>query len=188
MGKTTVTCSATDKAGNGQSRSFTVSVAVQTAAQAKQAVLASLQDQLDCTSNRDLRKSLAEAIGHVKDSLAANLWVASGPLADGNHLDPANGGKVFDAEQAAIDALARIKRPAADVKAAMTELATIDGFLAQTAIDDAIAAHADPASVSDAQKAIANAQADLAKGNLDQAIDHWKKAWRTVTPPPPAAG
>ena len=184
VGATTVTCSATDKAGNTASRSFTVKVTIQTAVQAKQAVLASLRDELDCTASRDLRSRLGDAIGHIQDSLAVSLWVAGGPRADGNHLDPANGGKVFDAEKAAVDALAGIRKPSAQVKTAMTELVTIDEFLAQTAVGDAIAAHADSAKISAAQKEMANGRAALAKGCYDQAIDHWKAAWRGVTPTP----
>ncbi len=184
-GTTTVTCTATDKAGNSQSRTFTVAVtgppiAGTNANEVKRAVLASLQAQLAMTSN-DTKHNLSDAIGHIQDSLANDLWVTSGPHADGNHLDHVNGGKVFDAEKAAVSALMGISKPSSEVKAAIEALDAADQLLAQTAIDDAIAAHADPARVSAAQKEMASAQADLAKHRDHLAIDRWKAAWSKVT-------
>jgi len=184
IGVTTVTCTATDKAGNSRSRSFSIAVTIQAAIPAKQAVLASLRAELACTASRDVRNRLSDAIRHLEDSLVASLWVTSGPLADGNHLDPINGDKVFDAEHAAVDALAGIIRPSTAVRAAITQLATVDQFLAQTSIDDAVAAHADPAKIRAARQEMANAQADVAKGRFSLAIAHWKNAWDTVTAPP----
>ena len=192
VGKTTVTCSATDKAGNGQSRTFVVTVTVtatiQTAIDAKRAVLASLKDELRCTWNMDLRKRLADAIGHLEDSLSPNLWVTRGPHADGNHLDPTDGGGVFDAEKAAVDALMGIRSPSAAVEAAIARLVAIDESLAELAVEDAVADRADPVTIAAAKKELVHAQADLAKGCLDSAIDRWKRAWRMATPLPPPIG
>ena len=187
VGITTVTCSATDKAGNSRSRSLSITVtsqAVIRAMQAKQAVLASLQAELARATNEDLRSRLSDAIRHLGDSLATGLWITTGRLADGNHLDPVNGCQVFGAERAAVEVLAGIYRPSKAVAAAITELATIDELLAQTSIDDAIAAHADPAKVSGAQREMADALADLARHHPGLAVDHWRNAWRIATPSP----
>ena len=184
VGPTTVTCSATDKAGNSGSGSFTVTVGVQTAMQAKQAVLAILKEELACTTNRDLKARLADAIGHLKDSLVPGLWVSDGPLADGNHLVPATGGQVFDAEKAAVASLMGIRKPSSAVSAAITTLDAADRLLAQAAIDDAVAAHADPGLIATAQQEMASAQADVAKRRYNLAIDHWKAAWSAVTQQP----
>ena len=184
IGTTTVTCTATDKAGNSESGTFTVTITitVTNANQAKQAVLASLQAQLAATPNRDTKTRLSDAIGHLQDSLDPHLWVVS---ADGNHLDPCSGGKVFDEEKAAVTSLVAISHPAPAINASIAWLEEIDRLLAQTAIDDAIAAHADPSEVGAAQHEMANAEGDLADGHFASAIDHRKSAWRTMTPPPP---
>jgi hypothetical protein len=190
-GVTKVTCTATDKAGNEETGAFTVTVTAQTAKaarEAKQAVLASLRDELVCTTRRDLRDRLSDAIRHLQASLAPGLWVTSGPLDDGNHLDAARGEKVFEAEKAAVTSLMRIRRPSPAVQAAIVTLDAADRLLAQTAIDDATAAGVDPERLAAAGREMASAEGHLSRGGFDHAIDHWKDAWRGVTLLPPTPG
>jgi hypothetical protein len=189
IGTTTVTCTAADKAGNRQSATFTVLVTDRptedtSANEAKQAVLASLAADLAAVRNHASRHDLADAIGHLRGSLDPDLWITSGPHADGNHLDPSTGSRVFDEEQAAVSALMGIRDPAGVFKAAIAALAEVDRLLAQTAIDDAIAEGADPDRVSAAQEEMTSAQGDLVRRRFDLAIDHWRRAWREVTSPP----
>jgi hypothetical protein len=113
--------------------------------------------------------------------------VTSGNRADGNHLDAVNGGKVFDEEKAAEQSLMAIKSPKPAVKTAMPSLDAVDQSLAQTAIDDAVAALADRGQIEAARKEMAAAQHELSKAHFDTAIDRWKAAWRVVTGLPPAA-
>ena len=185
IGATTVTCRATDKAGNTTSKAFTITV--RTLNQTKAAVLSSLQAQLAATKATDTKTRLAQAITHVGNSLAVGLWVTSSPHADGNHLDPVTGGTVFDEEKAAVSSLLGIRHPTATVKAVIASLEKVDRLLAQFAIDDAIAAHADPGQISLAQKQMTTAQTYLSKGHADTAIASWKTAWRLMTPTPPPA-
>ncbi len=180
IGTTTVTCTATDKAGNTTSKTFTVTV--RTLNQTKAAILSSLQAQLAATKVTDTKAKLSDAITHVGNSLAPGFWVTSGPHADGNHLDPVTGGTVFSEEKAAVTSLMGIKSPTAAVKAAIATLDRVDQLLAQFAINDAIAAHADPATISLAQGQMTTAQSYLSKGHADTAIDYWKTVWRLVTP------
>ena len=180
IGTTTVTCTAIDKAGNTTSKTFTVTV--RTLNQTKAAILSSLQAQLAATKVTDTKTKLSSAITHVGNSLALGRWVTSGPHADGSHLDPVIGGTVFDEDKAAVTSLIVIKYPAAALKAAIASLDTVDQLLAQSAINDAIAAHTEPAKITLGQKEMTAAQSYLSKGHFDTAIDHWKAAWRLVTP------
>ena len=140
VGTTTVTCTATDKAGNKASSSFTVRVRLRTARECKEAVLASLTRELASTRDAKARSRLSDAIGHLGDGLAPELWVAGGPLADDNHLDAVSGDRAFDADRAAVDALMGIRRPSNRVKAAIADIESADRAIAQAAIDGAVAA------------------------------------------------
>jgi len=177
IGTTTVVCSATDLAGNSDSKSFYVTVTAPYAT--KQAILAELKG-LGSTGDKENDKKIAEAIRHLERSLSTDLWVTAGPLADGRHLSP-EGKKVFDEEKHVVHQLAQINDPSAALAAQIVDwieqLEDADMILAQTAIDEAT----DAKSIEQANRQMTAAQRELTKGNLDSAFDHWKNAWDKAT-------
>jgi len=168
----------------------------------KQDVLAALS-ALDPTGDKKTDKAIEKAIEHIQKSLNIDpkhpekepkheLWL------DDDHLDPKHGKKVFDEEKKAVHELMKIDAP--DVSGAIDALVSADKILAQTAIDEAIAAAAavgcgeesnDPEckktleEIAKAQNEMAKAQEELdhtkkdgtPDPKYDKAIDHYKKAW-----------
>jgi parallel beta-helix repeat protein len=151
---------------------------------AKQAVLAQLQASVP-TGNKDTDNKLNDAIKHLQNSLAANLWV------DDNHVTDKDGHKVFDEEKAAAHSLGDIKNPSpalsTQINGWIGQLEYADQNLAQVASNDAVAANSDPKKIAAANKEMTAAQTELGKGHQDPAFDHWRNAWDQVTPTPPPA-
>ena len=130
------------------------------------------------TANAETNKKIAEAVRKLDESLASELW-----LADGMRLDPHRGYRVFDKEREAVVKLMEIQSPPSGVADVIAALVEIDEHLAGVAVADATAAAAADtgnAAKADAALAEARAEMDLAAEQTDpeQAIDHYKKAWK----------
>jgi hypothetical protein len=148
---------------------FGVSDGSATARSLKQAALSALQGM---AVDAKALKALASATDAVSASLADSLWI------DDGHLSLNGGTKVFDAEKRAVKELTRKELSAYSQTAAVIGmLLDADRLLAQTAIDDAVAANAKPKDVQMASDALSKADAARASGRYEQAIDGYKAAW-----------
>ncbi|MFC1777526.1 hypothetical protein ACFL3I_09325, partial [Pseudomonadota bacterium] len=98
---------------------------------------------------------------------------------DGDHLT-SSGKKVFDEHKKAVRELMKIKDSPSGVDDAIAALVAVDGALARTALDEAIAAGGDPSDIAKAEDEMAMADEEIAKGKFDKAIDHFKKAWENA--------
>ncbi len=142
-------------------------------------------DELEAakTGNKKVDKGVDKAIDRVEKSLEAKLWESNA------RLDSKHGNKVFDEEKAAVKELQKLirgKHTPDGVKtvcgAVIDKLVLVDKLLAEIALEDAQAY----AGTSDkVDREIAKSEAELVKaqeeadnGNYDNAIDHYKKAWK----------
>jgi hypothetical protein len=119
---------------------------------------------------------LAEAIQKVQESLADSLWV------DDSHVVSPQGENVFEKERRAVDKLREIVRDPSStvdkpaVQSAIEQLASVDRQLATIAIADA--SGGDPGKLAEANREVAKADSELAKGKPGEAIDHYRRAWK----------
>ena len=147
---------------------------IPTGMQSKTKVLGDLAALLPTGSSKD-DKAINRAIDSIEDSLNPDYW------ADGDHLTE-DGMKVFNAEKKAIQELDKVKGSAkAAAQAASASLVAVDGDLAQSAIDMAIADGGDPKQIDTALAEMAKAAKELAKGNPHNAINHYANAWDHAT-------
>ena len=111
-------------------------------------------------------------------ALSPELWV------DGNHVDAQHGGQVFDREKEAVTKLESIIKdkksaiPDATLQGMIDTLVQADRILAEDAIADAIAASGDPTRIAEAQHELTLAATELATGDFDGAVEHYKAAWK----------
>ena len=124
----------------------------------------------DQDSSNNTAKQIQAAIRQLDQALASNLWI------DDNHLS-AKGEKVFERLSDAVKDLLAIKKPPAAVTSAVNTLVSVTHTLAQTALDEAIAAHGKSSKISKAQQEMSKAQQKLAKKQFTDAITHYEKAW-----------
>jgi hypothetical protein len=171
LGSKTVTCTATDFAGNTNSASATYLVSVNPTKAFVRASLASLLP----TGNKQNDDRIKKAIESIDDSLKAEYWSGPSTLTD-------QGKKVFDEEKKAVQELQKVT--GIDVSMAITSLVQVDRALAQAAINSVVCG-----TDTKCQKEIVKAQQSLAAGDAqslppkpdpDKAIDNYKKAWETA--------
>ena len=134
------------------------------------------------SGDKDTDKGLQKALDSLAKSMDPTLWV------DGNHLTAKDGGKFFDAEKQAVQALTDLtkgkKTPAGVVSAAadaIAKLATLSIDLATTAVSDAAGAGGDTKKLADANTALTKASASNQAGKTADAIDQAKQAWQKAT-------
>ena len=174
FGTFTVTCTATDKAGNTQTATASYTVA---ALSTKQAVLAAINAEAVGAARRDA-SNLREAARQLADAVEAGNWV------DGNHLVVKRGKRVFEDEKEAVEKLTELLKDAksgvakAKVQGWITTLVGIDRSLAVTAVSEATLTAKRAAAVA---KEFDKAAAALAKGKPAEAIEHFKHAWQLAT-------
>jgi len=124
------------------------------------------------TGDKGDDKRIEKAIDSIEDSLNPAYWV------DGTHLTD-RGNKVFDEEKKAVKDLMHVDGPAeTDAQAVIDVLVDADQTLAATAIADAVAAGGDARYIEKAEQQMTAALDDVARGEPDKAIDHYKSAWR----------
>ena len=173
IGPGTVSCTATDKAGNTQSATASYLVTVSAS---KQAVLDAINAELATADKRD-RPELRKAAKHLTESLDPDNWI------DGNHLTK-KGEQVFQDEKEAVQKLEQLLK---DKKSGVADatlqdwidtLVTIDEALARIAIDEATAAGGDAKKLAEAEKEMAKSASELTKGKEHDAIEQYKNAWK----------
>ncbi len=107
---------------------------------------------------------------------------------DGDHISTMFGHMVFNLERKAVKHLERECRPTkkhyvgsercVSLVQVMQKLAAADERLAQTAIDDAIAAGGNAGKLNKADKQMNKGDAAVANGKYDDAIKYYRKAWK----------
>lgn len=171
-GTKTVTCTATDKAGN--TASATATYTVYSGQSLKQDALARIQALMPGATRQDAH-GLADAAAKLAGSLDPRYW------SDGIRPAAKGGEHVFDKEKQAADKLDHLisdrktQLPAAELQAIVAELVQADEIFVQTALADA--ASGDAKKLRDAQSELAKANDALAKGKDAEGIDHLKNAW-----------
>jgi hypothetical protein len=171
IGPGTVSCTATDGAGNSNTASATYVVTVQAS---KQSVLSEINAELATISKRD-RSELRQAAKQLTESLNPANWI------DGNHLHAKKGARVFEDEKEAVQKLRQLlKDRKSDVADATLQrwidtLVTIDRALAQIAIDES---GLTGKRLAEANREMAKAADSLAKDRPGNAIEHFKQAWQ----------
>jgi len=119
-----------------------------------------------------LDKGLQQAIAKIDQGLASQYWQA-----DGKHLTK-QGQKAFQRLRDAVKELAKLKNPPAAVSTSINTLVSVTRTLAQTALDEAIAAGGNAKLIAKAQKEISKALQELAKNQADDAIARYEQAWQ----------
>jgi hypothetical protein len=129
------------------------------------------------TGNDKDDKRIEKAIERLEKSLTAEWWLSP------STLDPKDGKKVFDEEKKAVSELTKVDDT--DVSAIIGAILSADEQLAATALADAQAAVVGaPGDTAKAEKELAKAEKELAKaadeiaaGDLDKAVEKYRKAW-----------
>ncbi|MFT7553254.1 MAG: hypothetical protein ACI9BV_003586 [Rhodothermales bacterium] len=126
-------------------------------------------------------KDVQKAIASLAKSLTPEWW------ADADHPDSKDGNKVFDEAQHAVNSLEKVIEGggscATEAAVSIDDMVAVDALLAQTAIDDATVDCADRKCskfLDNAAGELAQAEAALAKGDFDHAIERYGKAWDTA--------
>jgi hypothetical protein len=173
-----LTIQAKDQAGNTATK--TVKFTIFSPKMLKTAAIAELLAAK--TGDKEVDKRMDKAVDHVQKSLEAKLWASD------SRLDPQHGNKVFDEEKDAVKAMQELlkeKKTPDGVKPVcnkvIDELLKADKSLAEVAFKDAQAYAGTSKEVdheiAKAVEEFANVQEKMAKGEYDNAIDCYKKAW-----------
>jgi hypothetical protein len=123
------------------------------------------------TGDSKTDKIIQKAIKSLDRSLSPDLWNGGSRLTK-------KGLQVFEQSNQAVSELMKIANPPPAVTDAIKALVEVDRVLAQTAINDAIAANGSPKEIAKAQEEMTKAASEIAKGNYDKAIEHFKLAWQ----------
>ena len=179
IGETIVNVEAADGcSSNTASCSFTVTVL------SPQGVKSNVLDVLDLLASKASpwdKQKIEAAIADVMASLGIGdsnaLWL------DPTHLDPQNGGTVFQYEQDAVSQLQQIghskwnRWPDPSGNDSIKRLVKCDRLLAAVSLQDAITGGGDPSTIAKAKKEIALGDKDAATGKSTDAIQHYWNAW-----------
>ena len=147
-----------------------------------EAIRNELNDALgSATNNKDIDR-LTDAIRKLDDASNSDVW-----LSDGDHLVCNRGDSIFnrykDAVQKLMDMIQETSTPAipdATIQNWINTLVAINRDLAETAITEAEARGVDPRKIAKALGDFATGDADAARGNFDNAIEDYRKAWNAV--------
>lgn len=172
-GDFTVTCTATDNAGNTATGTASYSVTVQAT---KQAILAEIKAALASASKHD-REALRRAADVLSASLNPKLWV------DGNHPSSK---RVFELEVQAASALGELghdRHSAVNGKTVqgwIDSLVADDRALAEIAIADATAGGASSRALGRASKEVSAGDSAASHRDAESAIEHYGNAWQEL--------
>ena len=165
------------------------------AQQPPQAVLQSVLDDLrtlrQTTTDKQDGKKLDDAIKHLAKALDPDLWL------DPTHLQPDDGERVFNETKDAVGKLLNLIQdknssiqdrdssihdrdssiPDATLQGFIDRIVDADRRLAQTAINDAIAAGGNQQHINKATRELSEGDAAAAAGRFKGAIEHYREAW-----------
>jgi len=172
-GTTTVSGTATDKAGNTMTTSITVTV---------KKVCEQEQDTLVQVSSYRSHASWSDAqrLRHVEDVLG-DFGDPSRCHGD-NHVDHDHGGRCFGDQLDAVQSLSNLRGiqsvPASTIDGWIDTLANSTRVIAGTALDDANSAHGSAYWIARAQSDLAAGDASKAANDNIGAIGHYQNAWQ----------
>jgi len=167
-GEITVSASITDK--DGGVTAYSGVVAIMSSRQAKQDARAALAALLPTgDANNDLR--IGKAVSSIDQSLDTGLWLS------GSRLSP-QGVQVFEQEKQAVSELSKIENPSPEVTRAVSMLVEVDRVLAQTAVNDALAASGSQDFIRKAQGSMDEGLAALGAGDFETAVGFFAKTWQ----------
>jgi hypothetical protein len=139
------------------------------------------------STNQDVDQDINKAVADIAQSTSLSLWLSGDQLEiyHHNHLDPGQGGKVFDLEKDAVNQLTDLVKdkgtPDAVISTAFTaidRLVGIDIELAKIQLQDSTETGGDSKKLSQAINSIARATNDDQAGKPSKAIDDAKQAWQ----------
>ena len=129
-------------------------------------------------TDQDDGRKLDEAVAHLTESLAAELWV------DETHLERKHGEKVFREEKETVKKLCDLIEnkksiiPDALLQRFIDQMFRIDRLLASLAIQEAIAAGVSGKKIEQAQKHLARGDAEAGDDRCANGIDDYRNAWK----------
>jgi len=148
-----------------------------------QAIRTELDAAIATTTNRKDIDRLKDAIKKLDETLKPGIW-----LPDGNHLVCERGAKVFVAHQQAVKKLLEMIRdtspsgiPTATIQRWILVLVAIDRDIAQIAFDEAVANGISPGKIARALEELIRGDREASRGDYDDSIQHYKKAWKRVS-------
>jgi hypothetical protein len=140
-----------------------------------QGLLTELNNALETANKKDATR-LQEIISSLDKSLDPDRWSS-----DGNHLVCNGGSSVIEMHHAAIIHLTAMLKDTSPgisdtlIRQWINVLLNIDRKLAQTSIDEST----DAGVISDALAELAKGDSDVANGDFDNAVVHYKAAWKS---------
>jgi hypothetical protein len=111
-------------------------------------------------------------------SLDPELWL------DQTHVQRKRGDKAFDEEKKAVHELEELKKdrnssiPDAVAQGFIDRIVKSDRLLAEIAIDEAEVAGLSPKKIEEDRKELAKGDEDATAGKYDEAIGHYRNAWK----------
>ena len=177
IGVTTVLAQATDASSNAAQCSFTVTVL------GAQGVKSNVLTQLRAVQGRaalwgDFSLKFADAIQHLANSLNPAYWV------DQTHLQPRSGNTAMNEEKLSAGKLQEImqtKKCPVDpsvLQGFIDRIVKCDRLLAVICIQEAARAGLSPKKVAEDLDLVAKGDAEAAAGHCENAIEHYRNAWR----------
>ncbi len=171
-GTTSVSGTATDRAGN--TATVTVTVTIKEARCQRQDQLIDIDDYLNHSHGHD-RDNLLNIRDYLSQSLDPGGW------GDGNHLQHHQG--VFSDDHNAVSRIQGLYGGWSGGSTSVLDgwISTIthtDQVIAEQAIDDAISSHGSASAISSAQSYMNQAATSLNAGHWTDAIDAWGNAWQ----------
>ncbi len=127
------------------------------------------------TGNRHDDQRIAKAITRLEQSQDTSFWLNDYTLAE------ILGKQVFDRDRQAIQELMKVSAGnLGAAQAAIDQLLVAQATLVNLAIQQAIASAGQADKIAQAQSELANAEAEIAAGNYDKAVLHYREAWHNA--------
>ena len=176
MGTTNVICKSTDAELHVNTATFPVTV--RTPLETKRNVLGQLIALRATVTDQQDGKKLDDAINQLRQSVDPNLW------ANSSHPNEKDVETVFNDEKDTVHKLLDLIKnkhstiPDANLQAFIDRITQADRVLALVAINDAISRGGDSKEIDGANKELAKGEEQLANGKPEDAIEHYKNAWK----------
>jgi len=119
------------------------------------------------TGDRKRDAAIVKAISRLRDGLADRFWRDDATLGG-------KGAQTFTVDREALQALAKAGAAGTPIAKA---LVAIDEELATAALDEALGDGGDSSHLARAREALRDAAAAVAAGDLERAVEHYRRAW-----------
>jgi len=177
LGSTTITCTATDAAGNEGINSGIITINAAPLQTQKTFAIELLESSVG--TDKKTIKGIEKAVKNIIKSQDEKYWETGDTLTK-------HGKKVFDGEKKAVKELLKIIKKDKETESynailssVIDELVRIDSTLANNALSEAqlLSGEKVEKEIVKAEKELVKAADELAKGKPDKAIDKFKKVW-----------